>query len=254
MPALRLPEDRPWIIGHRGARGDAPDNTLESIQEAIDQKADMVELDLWFTKDKQFAVLHGPLIRYEKQWTPVPRLTVEQLKACPVRKWRAKKLYDIPTLAEVFEAAPDLPLNLDLKYARDPRADEAGGPTRDEEVAAIADALAAAIGDRQQLLISSFQRSVLRALHERLPEMPLALIVTGWSERWVEFAEEFEVFSIHVDRATAKDTLGKQLDAERRPVVVYTVDDTAEARRLVKKGAAGIITNRPGRLRDRLGD
>ena len=57
MPGLDLPTP-PWIIGHRGAAGEALENTLESLRLAIDQGADMLELDLQLTADRRLVAFH----------------------------------------------------------------------------------------------------------------------------------------------------------------------------------------------------
>ena len=57
MPALPLPQP-PWIVGHRGVRGSAPENTVASLREAVAQGADMVELDLQLSRDGELVVFH----------------------------------------------------------------------------------------------------------------------------------------------------------------------------------------------------
>ena len=48
----------PLIVGHRGAAGYAPENTLASFKLAIDIGCDRTELDVPLTKDKQLVVIH----------------------------------------------------------------------------------------------------------------------------------------------------------------------------------------------------
>lgn len=244
MSPLGLPAP-PWIIAHRGAHRTAHENTVESVLEAVERKADMVELDLQLSADRELAVFHWPMIRCEKKLTPVAKLTIEELKTCSLgrKKGAENEFYEVPTLTEVLKAAPpDLPLNLELKRYR-----------QEDEPADIVDALAEAVEGRQHLLISSFSTKLLAVVRERLPELPVAPIGRARWEPLVEAAQKLEAFSIHVGRALAKDVLGKQPNAGQWLIVAFTVDDTAEAKRLLKKGAAGIITNRPGRLRARIG-
>ena len=49
-------------IGHRGAKGYAPENTLVSFQKAIELGCDGIELDVWLTKDDQVVVIHDETI------------------------------------------------------------------------------------------------------------------------------------------------------------------------------------------------
>ena len=78
MPGLELPQP-PWIVGHRGVRGPVPENTVESLREAVEQGADMVELDLQLTAGDEVVVFHDPLVPLEDgQGKAVARLTVEE--------------------------------------------------------------------------------------------------------------------------------------------------------------------------------
>ena len=53
----------PLIYGHRGARGEAPENTLASFQKALDAGVTRVELDLHLSADHQLMVIHDPTLK-----------------------------------------------------------------------------------------------------------------------------------------------------------------------------------------------
>ena len=55
---LNSPTGRPWIIAHRGASRDCPENTLAAFDEALRQGADGIELDVQFTQDEVPVVFH----------------------------------------------------------------------------------------------------------------------------------------------------------------------------------------------------
>jgi glycerophosphoryl diester phosphodiesterase len=52
--------DQIEILGHRGAKGVAPENTLASFQVALDVGVDMIELDVHLSKDGELVVIHDP--------------------------------------------------------------------------------------------------------------------------------------------------------------------------------------------------
>ena len=52
----------PIVLGHRGASGYAPENTMESFMLALDLGADGVELDVQMTKDGELVIIHDELI------------------------------------------------------------------------------------------------------------------------------------------------------------------------------------------------
>lgn len=50
-------------MGHRGSSGTAPENTLASFEIALEDGADMIELDVRMTKDFELVVFHDRNLR-----------------------------------------------------------------------------------------------------------------------------------------------------------------------------------------------
>ena len=248
MPGLGLPAP-PWIVGHRGVRGgEAPENTIASLREAVAQRADMVELDLQLTRDGALIAHHDRAVRLSAEETrPVGRATLEQ-----IRRWPPDGAADparrIPTLEEILVAAPRrLPLNLELKRY-EPDADP--GP--------LIEALARAIAGRGRVLVSSFDWPTLARVRGRLPEVPVAPL-GGPAARWDELlavARGLDAFAIHLERELAAD-LGRRgrlarASAAERPILAYTVNPGGRARWLHEAGVSGFFTDRPADLRAEL--
>ena len=210
----------------------------------------MVELDLQLSRDRQLVVFHdrsvgAPGGRAER----ISELTSAEIRRCRPT-WAGdgvRRVYEVPTLLEVLAAAPPgLPLNLELK--------------RYEEVdpAELVGALATTLPEGRPVLVSSFDAAVLLEARRRLPELPLAPL-GGRAARWeelLELADRLRAFSIHVSRhlavGLARDGLLERLVGGERPVLAYTVNRAAEARRLLAAGLAGLFTDRPGGLRREL--
>ena len=55
---------RPLVIAHRGASAYAPENTLEAFEAAVSMRADGIETDVYFTRDKKIVLNHD--IRLER--------------------------------------------------------------------------------------------------------------------------------------------------------------------------------------------
>ncbi len=126
--------DHPWfdglperyVIGHRGAPGHRPENTLQSFQHAVALGADVLELDVHLTADGQLVVIHDLVVgRVSNSAGPVISFTLDDLRQLDVGywytpdggrtyPWRGKGL-TVPTLAEVFEMFPDRKLVIELK-------------------------------------------------------------------------------------------------------------------------------------------
>lgn len=103
---MPLNQERPWIIGHRGAPSEAPENTLSSFELAIRQGADLVELDLHLSADEQLVVIHDDTVDRTTDGTgAVGDLSFAELRVLDAGSWMHPKFCGerIPTLAEALE-------------------------------------------------------------------------------------------------------------------------------------------------------
>ncbi|MEG0284770.1 MAG: glycerophosphodiester phosphodiesterase family protein [Vagococcus sp.] len=94
------------IFAHRGSKGTRPENTLSAFKEAIDVKADGIELDVQFSLDEELVVIHdGDVNRTTNGAGLVKELTLEELKTLDAGSWFAPeyKKEQIPTFDEVLE-------------------------------------------------------------------------------------------------------------------------------------------------------
>jgi len=107
------------VVAHRADWRNAPENSLQAIQNCIDMGVDMVEIDIWETKDNQLVIIHDPKIDrtmtgkgYVKDWT------LDSLKALFLKDGLGKTTpHKIPTLKEVLELTKDkILVNLDKSY------------------------------------------------------------------------------------------------------------------------------------------
>lgn len=99
------------IIGHRGAAGIEPENTIPSIEAAVEAGVDMVEFDVRVTKDKQLVVLHDANCkRIAGINKNIDEMTLEELNALTTRSG-----HHIPRLDEALSAAKDIPVLIDCK-------------------------------------------------------------------------------------------------------------------------------------------
>ena len=81
----------PLIIGHRGAKGIAPENSLSGFKKAVELGIDGVELDVHLTKDNQLVVIHDmDLKRLTGLKIPIKQLTFKELKEYDISKFFTK--------------------------------------------------------------------------------------------------------------------------------------------------------------------
>lgn len=114
------------VIGHRGNRAHAPENTLESLAQALELCVDAVEFDLRVSRDGQLVVMHDPTLERTTSATgPVSSRTVAELRQIDAGAkftpdggktfpYRGLGIY-VPTFDEVVELVRDVPMIIELK-------------------------------------------------------------------------------------------------------------------------------------------
>lgn len=218
----------PVIIGHRGAAGLVPENTLPSFAAALEHGVQAVELDVHLAEG-ELVVIHDPTL----ERTTSGRGEVANTPLAVLRSLDAGQGAGIPTLAEVFDLLPgSVGINIELKGA-------GTGP-------AVAHWLGEP-GDRD-VLISSFDHDALRAFRALRHDYPVAPLFSRWRSDALRIAEEFEGGYLNLSRKLATP---RRLEAIRKAglrALVYTVNEVTEARALVQAGAWGLFTDFPDRI------
>lgn len=220
--------DQPVIIGHRGAAGLEPENTLPSFRTAVALGVQAVELDVHLCED-ELVVIHDPTLERTTNGTgEVSRTSFAALRALD-----AGAGAQVPTLAEVIEVLPEqVGLNIELKGA-------GTGPV-------LAGWLPAP-GERQ-ILISSFTHDALAAFRSLRSDYPVAPLYSRWKADAVATAHAFGGGFINLGRKLATTSRLEEIRAAGLKALVYTVNDLNEAKRLVAAGAWGLFTDFPDRI------
>jgi len=238
---------RPLVLGHRGASAEAPENTLAAFRLAIAQGADGVELDVWRCATGEVVVVHDERTgRVAGTDLAVPDAPLAALRALDVGAWKGAAFRGerLPLLTEVLEALPDAVVNVELKSR--------GGDLRLARAAAGAVARAGAAG---RVLVSSFDWRLLVAFRLAAPEVPVGLLFDGehrWRLRLWAALRLLGPSAVHPDRRLVTAARVARWRARGLAVNVWTVDAPAEALALARLGAAAVITNAPGRIREAL--
>ena len=219
-------------IAHRGASGEAPENTLKAFELAIEQRADMIETDLHLTRDGRVLLAHDS----DLAGAELASRSFEELRL------RAPQ---VPTLEEALELCGGrIPFNLELKTGRGGRYE--GLERRVLEVVRSFDLL-------ERTLFSCFDDRVLMQLHELEPSARIALLVAPGTAADVEKrAARVGAEAVNPALRLAKPKRIAELHSAGLRVYVYTVDAPAATLRLLQAGVDGIFTNYPGRLREQI--
>lgn len=126
MPHPFLAVPTPIVIGHRGAAGESPENTLASFRWALDAGAAILETDVHLTRDSEPVLIHDSEVsRVTESSGRVRDLDLESLQHLDAGYRFSPDGGDshpergaghrVPTLREALEAFPDARFNLDLK-------------------------------------------------------------------------------------------------------------------------------------------
>jgi len=161
------------LIGHRGAKGEAPENTLSGFAYGRRLGLTAFELDVRLSADDRLVVIHDPTVERTTHGSgPVASFTAAELAALDARAafpaW--PEACGVPTLDDVLGLIGDTPrLQLELK------SDE---PTRLEHKTGLLVALLDRLGLRvpARITISSFDPRALEVARRLAPELPRAFI------------------------------------------------------------------------------
>lgn len=222
-------------IGHRGAGGYEPENTLRSFNRALQLGVDMIELDVHVCQSGEIVVIHDDRVDRTTNGTGyVADTTLDQLRILDAG--RGEK---IPTLREVLEMVNrKSQVNIELK-----------GTGTAKPVFQLLEKYVTESGwIYSDFLISSFNHDELQEFGRLGKEFNLGVLGTGADAGFIEFAEEIGAYSINVYLRFITSEL---VDIARRKsikVFVWTVDDIAEIERIRSMGVDGIFSNYPDRL------
>lgn len=237
MPASRVSTRKPIIVGHRGAAGLAPENTLEAFQVAVDLEIDGIEFDVQRSKDGTVVVFHDEdLERLTNGTGKLWDKTLAELKALDfVIQHDDYPGARIPTLRETFEflRATDQLVMIELKE-----------PWRYPGIEEQTVALIHEFDLVERVQVRAFYHEALHTIHRLAPEIPL-------SELWLDrLPEDDEVIYKTVNSHHILFTAENVARLHRRGVQVtaWTVNELADARRLIEIGMDGLTTNFPDRL------
>jgi glycerophosphoryl diester phosphodiesterase len=227
----------PLVIAHRGASGTLPENTRPAYALAIEQRADMIEIDLHRSRDGEIVVAHD-----EDLAGLGGRGEIAAATAAEIRALDAGNGERVPTLAEVLDHfGARIPFNLEFKRGRS--ATYAG-----LEAAALA--AVERRGLLERTLFSCFHDAVLARVRQLSPAARIALLLsTREPQQPVERALAVGAEALNPSLLLATPELIDAAHAEGLAVYVYTVDAEDDMRRLLDLGVDGMFSNFPARLR-----
>ncbi|MGG3280662.1 glycerophosphodiester phosphodiesterase [Paenibacillus solani] len=237
-------KQQPLIIAHRGAKGEAPENTLAAFRLGMDQGCDAIELDIHLTLDRHIVVIHDATVdRTTTGSGEVDAMTLAELKKLDAGSWFSEAFAGegIPTLAEVLELVPpEIMINIEMK----------GTPGETGLVKALEDLLR----EKQRIdsvVVSSFDHAALYKLKKLEPNLRIGLLYMKerLSPAIVKREALAEIYSLHPHHEWITPEYVAEALEQGWVLYPWTVNEEDQFREMLSAGVAGMITDYPGRLR-----
>ncbi len=220
-------------IGHRGAMGHAPENTLDSFRKAVELEVDMIELDV-YAVDGHLVVLHDDRVdRTTNGDGYVWDYTFKDL-----RQLDAGGGQKIPTLHEVVEIIPaNIKINIELK-----------GRTATELVVAFIQSHCKNKVQKQRYLVSSFVHQELQKTRKLDKDISLGALCCAEPIKLAKFAEKLHAHSVNPSVEFVTKEFVDDAHMRGLKVYAYTVNHPADIQRLHEMGVDGVFSNFPERV------
>ena len=240
----------PPVIGHRGAAGRAPENTLAGLRRAGQLGCVWVEFDVRLTADGALVLCHDAHL---DRTTDGSGLVAEQSLAA-IRRLDAGGRFDrafvgepVPTLDEALAlcAALRLGANIEIKAAHGREYASA---------AAVVAGLRRAAARPPAVLVSSFLLPALAALRMLAPEIPRGVLFRHVPRGWRNIARRLGCVSVGASQHRLRARRVGEIRAAGYQLTAYTVNHAARARLLYEWGVTSVFSDVPDIiLRDGVG-
>ncbi|WGK68734.1 glycerophosphodiester phosphodiesterase family protein [Candidatus Haliotispira prima] len=236
----------PIIIGHRGAMGHYPENTLPSFEAAFLQGCDGIEFDVQQSSDGQILVFHD----WELERCTDGQSLLREKTAAELRRLDAGSWYDasflgtqIPTLKEVL----DLVSRQDTEKLVNIEIKELFSEQRGTVEKIVAIVRSQSTEQQQNIVISSFSHNLLAQLHRLAPEIKIGLLVGDTLERLPGYIEQlsFPVFSYHPYISLLREEDVRWVRTQGIKIYPWTVNSKYQLETCLRLGVDGIMSNYP---------
>ncbi len=229
------------VIGHRGASGHAPENTLAAFRKAVALGATFIETDLQLSRDAHFVAIHDDTVnRTTNGKGAVHDLTLAQLRNLDAGSWFGSEFSGerIPTLEEIlqFSKKNDVVFYLEVKPT---------GSWGGEH--ALIGALRES-GEIARAAVISFDAAMVLNLRRIEPTLMTGLLYDGKFENPTDKALEVGARQLVARGDLVTPALLEQARKKDLQVVCWTVNHPAHMRMLIEAGVAGIMSDYPDRL------
>lgn len=212
------------IIGHRGSKGLAPENTIASLRKGLEHHVDMLEFDVRVTRDGVVILHHNPEI------TNANGVKIK-ISGTEYEELRAHKP-DLATLEAALAIDSKTPLVIEVKP--------------DEPVKPVVAILKKT--KRDDISLASSSQKTLLELQSALPETE-KIVIEKWSGvRASRRMRQLGTKKVFMNQRWLWWGFIRGFKNSDKQLYAYTLNNPAKARRWAKWGLAGVITDYPNRF------
>ena len=231
-----------YKIGHRGAAGHLPENTLPSFKKALELDVNMIELDVRICKSKEIVVIHDRSIK-----------RISHTKGVIKHKnYQDLKNLHIPTLKDVFDLInKKAKINIELK----------GSGTAEPVARLIKHYIENKGWKDNDFLISSFKKDELKKFFKILPQVRNGVLISNKTpfsffikkfpilfKNHLNFAKKINSFSINIHKSLVNEQIVKMAHQENFKLFTFTVNSKKEINYFKNIGVDGIFSDYPDKI------
>ncbi len=243
FPDVKPVTRRPNIMGHRGVRALAPENTLVSFKMAWDMGADMIETDLWMTKDKKIVLCHENNVkRVAGVDLKITDATFTQLRALDFGSHKGKEFAGekIPTLQEALMQMPaGKKIALEIKDER-------------PEMIPITEKVIDACGVRDRVRVISFCYEAVANSKKQMPDVPAYYLMSvkgkiDWQAKCDQLKKD-KIDGFSIENHMINDESVAIFRANKMPFMCGVTNTAELAKKMAAYGPGWICTDNPSVL------
>lgn len=227
-------EDHAVVLAHRGASVAAPENSMAAVQQAIEARADYVEIDVQETVDGDVVVFHdSDFMKTAGNPLKIWDATKADLAEIDIGSWFGTEFRGerVPTLAEVLERCNGkIRVDIELKYYG-----------HDQQLEQRVVDLVEQHDMAKEVLIMSLKYDKLAKVRALRPDWTCGLL----SSITLGDLSEFDVDFLAVNVAKAKRSFIRRAHSDGKKVYVWTVNDPFAMSTMLSRGVDGLITDNP---------
>ena len=218
--------------------GHVLENTIESVQKAIELNVDGIEIDVFKSKTGELVVYHDPFLSRLSN----SNAFIEQISLDSIKKIELIGGYFIPTLKEIVDIIPEkIFLNIELK----------GQDTAFETNKIIINYLNTYNFPVSKFIISSFIWDELKKIRSFNKDIPIAILVDSLYkiDDAIKLAKQINAVALNPNKNFITKEIVNKIQSNNIKVYPYTINTPRNIRRVRSMGVDAIITDYPERIK-----